>query len=111
MRFITVAVEPKSVGERQTSQPFYLTCLHLDHKYEPYRLKEIDVITKTINSLTCKNETNNFPHIWVGDFNSLTKEDYCIEEWNEITRVRKINCWERPHIDVTNKVMTSILIE
>ena len=105
MRFITVAVQPTNIGQRQSSQPFYLTCLHLDHKYEPYRVKEIDVITKTINSLTCRNEGNNFPHVWVGDFNSLTKEDYAMEEWNEIIRVRKINCWERPHIDVTNKVM------
>ena len=101
-RFITVSVQPKTIGQGLSSQPFYLTCIHLDYEYEPYRMKEIDIIKRKLDSLSCKGD--NIPHMWAGDFNSLTKEDYTLEEWNEITRVRKLNCWERPHIDVTNKV-------
>ena len=97
-------MQPKTFEQVQRANPFYLTCLHLDYKYEPYRLKEIDVITKTIESLISKADGNNNLHIWAGDFNSLTKEDYTPEEWEEITRVRRVNCWERPHVDVTTKV-------
>ena len=81
-----------------------MTCLHLDHRYESTRLKELLVITKTLNSLTSRENDSSVPHIWVGDFNSLTKDDYTVDEWNEITRVRKVNCWERPHVDATEMV-------
>ena len=104
VRFITVSVQPKNIDGHQSSPPFYLTCLHLDHIREPHRLKEIDVIKRTIDSLTIRNEENRVSHIWVGDFNSLTKEDYTSEEWDDIATVRSRNCWERPHIDVTRKV-------
>ena len=62
---------------------------------------------RTIDSLVTDNSENNTPHVWVGDFNSLTQEDYTIEEWNKITRVRQMNCWEKPHVDVTNKVYSN----
>ena len=102
VRFITVAVQPKN--DNQTSDLLYLTCLHLDHRYESTRLKELEVITKTLNSFTSHTNENKTPHIWVGDFNSLTNDDYSVDEWNEISRIRKLNSWERPHVDVTNKV-------
>ena len=104
VRFLTVAVTPKNVGSEYPCQPFYLTCLHLDHRLEPHRLKELEVIKRTIDSLAADNSQNNTPHVWVGDFNSLTQEDYTSEELNKITRVRKMNCWEKPQVDVTNKV-------
>ena len=102
VRFVTVAVQPNS--NNQTSDILYLTCLHLDHRYESTRLKELEVITKTLNSFTSHTNENKTPHIWVGDFNSLTNDDYSVDEWNEISRIRKLNSWERPHVDVTNKV-------
>ena len=107
VRFLTVAVTPKNVGSEYPCQPFYLTCLHLDHRLEPHRLKELEIIKSTIASLVTNNSQNNTPHVWVGDFNSLTQEDYTIEEWNKITRVRQMNCWEKPHVDVTNKVYSN----
>ena len=97
------------MSNNQTSDVLYLTCLHLDHRYESTRLKELEVIAKTLTSLTTHTNDNKTPHIWVGDFNSLTKNDYSVEEWNEISRIRKINCWERPLVDVTNKVPDSLL--
>ena len=92
------------MNNSQASDLLYLTCIHLDHRYESTRLKELDVITKTLTSLTSNTNDNKTPHIWVGDFNSLTKDDYSVDEWNEISRIRKLNCWEWPHVDVTNKV-------
>ena len=104
VRFITVAVNPRKVEQGRSSSSFYLTCLHLDHRYEPHRLKELDVIKRTLDSLTNKTEENYIPHIWVGDFNSLTMKDYTSENWKDIARVRDVNSWERPHVEVTNKV-------
>ena len=99
-----MSVQPKSDSDDYPGAPFYLTCLHLDHRYEPHRLKEIDVIKRTIDLSISNDEKNKSSHIWVGDFNSLTKEDYTCEEWNEITTVRSRNCWERPQVDATRKV-------
>ena len=40
------------------------------------------------------------PQIWTGDFNSLTKEDYTEQGWEEGTRVRRNNRWELPKTEV-----------
>jgi len=110
VRFTTVVVQPNNTAQTISDQ-FYLTCLHLDHRYESTRLKELLVITKTLNSSTSRVNDSSAPHIWVGDFNSLTKDDYTVDEWNEITRVRKVNCWERPHVDATEMVKSSGMLD
>ena len=100
------------------SGPIYVTCLHLDHAREPHRLKEVDIIKRTVDTLVQGRETNRISHIWVGDFNALTKEDYSEDGWQDIARIRRCNAWESPHVDVTTKVycsrkqiQTRILIE
>ena len=49
----------------------------------------------------------NQAQIWSGDFNALTKEDYSESYWNNITEVRKRNCWESPKTELTIKVSIS----
>ena len=55
----------------------YLTCLHLDHRLESFRLKEIDSIVKNLDEVFKANHCQ----IWTGDFNALTQEDYTAEQW------------------------------
>jgi exonuclease III len=40
--------------------------------------------------------TNTIPSVILGDFNSLTRKDYSTDEWNNISKIRKINMWELP---------------
>ena len=61
----------------------YLTCLHLDQKQEKTRVGEVwDVMeARWVNNLD--------PMILVGDFNSLKREDYNFEKWEEISKVTR----------------------
>ncbi len=43
-------------------------------------------------------------HIWTGDFNALTREEYSEEAWDKITRIRAQNSWELPRTDVTTRM-------
>ena len=43
-------------------------------------------------------------HIWAGDFNALTKENYNDNQWSQITKVRLDNKWESPQKDVMQEV-------
>ena len=79
--------------------PLFITCLHLDHRTEPKRIRELKEIIR--KSYEPRKEAG---HIWAGDFNSLTREDYTIKEWNEIARVRSLNCWEKPRVELTDLV-------
>ena len=74
--------------------------MHLNHRTEPTRLKEIVSIRNSLNDIFEK----NIPQIWTGDFNALTKEDYSSSQWNEITEVRTKNNWELPQIALTEKI-------
>ena len=75
--------------------PICVTCVHLDYMYEPKRLKEFDNIIKNFNC--------NYG-IWLGDFNSLTKNDYSKKEMNKIIDDRRSSKWEEPKFDLTNKI-------
>ena len=54
-----------------------------DHVSEDNRIKQLtialDHITKTYGTL---------PHLLLGDLNSLTKEDYLKEDWDQISQHR-----------------------
>ena len=104
----------------------YLTCLHLDHRLERFRLKEIESIRQNLDQVFKANHCQ----IWTGDFNALTKEDYDTKQWykkinkivffgifyqidenakiiffrQKITDVRQRNLWEPPQTDLTSKV-------
>ncbi|XP_023320992.1 uncharacterized protein LOC111695785 isoform X2 [Eurytemora carolleeae] len=80
--------------------PFYVNCLHLDHRVEPNRMKELASIEGNLKPLFEKNA----PQIWLGDYNSLTEEDYEKTEWEEIANVRKKNSWESPKTQVTSRM-------
>ena len=43
-------------------------------------------------------------HIWAGDFNALTKENYNDNQWSKIAKVRLDNKWESPQRDVMQEV-------
>ena len=61
----------------------YLTCLHLDQKQERTRVGEVwDVMeARWANNLD--------PMILAGDFNSLKREDYSLEKWEEVSKVTR----------------------
>jgi len=59
-------------------------------------LSEVQKITEQQQHVDYTKES----HAWAGDFNSLTKEDYTNEVWEEIPNVRKLNLWESPKTQV-----------
>ena len=78
-------------------QCLFITCLHLDHRIESKRIKEVENIKENLKTIFNSNQAQ----IWAGDFNSLTKEDYSEKEWKVLTRVRENNGWEGPKTEVT----------
>lgn len=74
--------------------------LFSDHRKEPKRLEQLEFIRKNVlNTITDSNY-----HLMCGDFNALTKEDYSVEEFEQVTLVRSRNSWETPKMDLTKKV-------
>lgn len=73
-----------------------VTVVHLDHRKEPRRLQELSRLLYSPMPM---------PSVWMGDFNSLTRDDYNDAEWHDIANVRALNNWELPQTDVTS-VMT-----
>lgn len=69
---------------------FTIFLTHLEHRLEKTRLKQLNEIEKIIeswkNSVSSKDQSLFF---LVGDFNSLTKTDYTISQWNTIFNLRK----------------------
>ena len=88
-RFLTVKL---ALGKEE----IYLTCCHLDYKDEPRRMSEM---RKLEDYLRDQFEAR-VPQIWTGDFNSLTREDYTDQEWEEVSQVRRKNRWELPKTEV-----------
>eukprot|EP00092_Neocalanus_flemingeri_P005253 GFUD01005647.1.p1 GENE.GFUD01005647.1~~GFUD01005647.1.p1 ORF type:complete len:242 (-),score=53.41 GFUD01005647.1:20-745(-) len=78
----------------------YVTCCHLDYRIEPTRMKELEQMEKRLQGIFQNKEAQ----IWTGDFNSLTREDYNEEVWEEITQVRRQNRWELPRTEVTTQM-------
>ena len=78
-------------------KPLYVTCCHLDYRVEPMRMQEMKKLQLNLQEIFL----NKGAQIWTGDFNSLTKEDYDEEAWEDITRVRRQNNWELPMTEVS----------
>ena len=68
-------------------QGIYITCLHLSSRREATRLKQIEKIKMKLVEAGVWGLGE--PHIWAGDFNSLTKEDYGEEGWSNIEELRR----------------------
>ncbi len=80
--------------------PLHIICLHLDYQYEGVRLREIkDIMSGELNDIISR------PCVMLGDFNSLTQDDYSMEKWKDITRVRQNNHWELPKTQVTSLIV------
>ena len=73
-RFLTVKISVQEMS-------LYVTCCHLDHAREERRVKEL---TNMESELAGIFEAKVY-QMWAGDFNSLTKEDYSVERWDDIT--------------------------
>ena len=83
-----------------SAEPVFVTNCHLHYKTEPIRLRELDTIEKNLKTLF----DERVAQIWTGDFNSLTREDYDDETWEDIARVRRENNWEPPKVAITNQI-------
>ena len=70
--------------------------LHLDHRQETTRSKEIQTILQSFAK-----HGRPLPDLWMGDFNALTAADYTAKEWKEIRNVRARNHWELPVSNLT----------
>ncbi|TRY75064.1 hypothetical protein TCAL_00629 [Tigriopus californicus] len=80
--------------------PIYITNVHLNHREEPRRLKEMEFLQKKIFDTIQDSEFK----ILCGDFNALTQEDYTTKEFKEISFIRDRNSWESPQMKVTKMV-------
>eukprot|EP01126_Amoeba_proteus_P002415 TRINITY_DN10749_c0_g1_i3.p1 TRINITY_DN10749_c0_g1~~TRINITY_DN10749_c0_g1_i3.p1 ORF type:complete len:213 (-),score=45.16 TRINITY_DN10749_c0_g1_i3:339-977(-) len=72
-------------------------CTHLHHVDEETRVQQLE---QCLNVLERDKDS-----IWVGDFNSLVREDYEEDFFLEkILLVRQRGCWEIPRFEVTRKI-------
>ena len=76
--------------------------LHLDHRKETTRLDEIESLLRQEAFSITDDGQPNLPHVWLGDFNSLTRSDYSDKEWRNISETRSLNSWEPPKSDLTS---------
>jgi len=79
-----------------TSQLYGIFCTHLDHIKEPNRIEQLKIALDHITTTY-----PNLPHLFIGDFNSLTKGDYIDSDWEQITQHRVNSSWEPPMSLVT----------
>ena len=70
-RYLTTRVQLPNRSE------FFLTCIHLIHKYSDLRHGEVVRISEDLHEVFDKEH----PQLWMGDFNTLCKADYSLEEW------------------------------
>jgi len=106
-RFVMGSVQPDP-----GCTPIHLTCLHLNHVAEPIRLTQLRFIGKAVGKLVLQSDdqSQDFSRIehpaqiWTGDFNALTREDYSEGQWQEVALVREQGCWERPKVELTEKI-------
>jgi endonuclease/exonuclease/phosphatase family metal-dependent hydrolase len=80
---------------------FDIHIVHLDHLDENLRKYEID----RINEITNKNKC----HFLIGDFNSLTKDDYDDTKWKKIFSERKKFNIEKPQTIVMSQINESYI--
>jgi endonuclease/exonuclease/phosphatase family metal-dependent hydrolase len=79
-------------------------CLHLDHISERRRIQQLDLMFSEYKSLK-DDVSQKLPHLLIGDFNSLSRNDYSEEYLNQMTSIRKKNNWELPHFNVIDEYM------
>ena len=77
-----------------------LTCLHLSSKNEVKRLKQLERVRHDLKVRGLWKKST--PHVWAGDFNSLTREDYTDAEMANIALERKRKTIEEPKFTVTS---------
>ena len=87
-RYLTARVS----REDSTETLFYLTCIHLVPKYPQLRQEDIQRISEDLDPLIKTSQ----PQLWMGDFNTLSREDYSDQEWNNIVRIRQDNGRQAP---------------
>ena len=88
------------------NKPIFVTCLHLDHRIESRRMREVENVAENLTNIFQKNEAQ----IWAGDFNCLTREDYTDKEWDILTRVRQNNGWEQPQTEVSSSHSIKLIL-
>ena len=101
MRYLVGKLQLDDEDGPPSSFSLFITCVHLDHRTEPRRIRELKEIVRK----SSYEERKDQGHLWVGDFNSLTREDYSNEEWTKIARIRALNCWEKPRVELTDLVV------
>ena len=72
--------------------PFSVCVTHLDHRLEPNRLEQLEILKKEFDKA--------LPLVLVGDFNSLYRPDYTEEQIADIDRQRNVYGIEKPRFDV-----------
>ncbi|XP_040579921.1 uncharacterized protein [Lepeophtheirus salmonis] len=77
----------------------HIVNVHFNHVSEERRLHELSYLKKTLQPLLSDARALQ---IWLGDFNALTREDYNLEEWNNLSLVRANNRWESPQVEFMN---------
>ena len=93
-RYLTTRVQLPNRSE------FFLTCIHLIHKYSDLRHGEVVRISEDLQEVFHE----ELPQLWMGDFNTLRRADYSLEEWDEIVKIRKQNGRKAPLEDVTEEL-------
>ena len=93
-RYLTTRVQLPNRSE------FFLTCIHLIHKYSDLRHGEVVRISEDLQEVF----DEELPQLWMGDFNTLRRADYSLEEWDEIVKIRKQNGRKAPLEDVTEEL-------
>jgi len=98
-RYVTAAVQMDCADVQMDSSEkfaFFLTCIHLIPKYSELRFEEVARVSNDLKPIF----NENYPQLWIGDFNTLTQGDYTKSEWEEIVRIRKQNGRKDPVNDV-----------
>jgi endonuclease/exonuclease/phosphatase family metal-dependent hydrolase len=75
---------------------FTVCVTHLDHANETHRMRQLKTVFEVTEMLG--------PHILIGDFNSLRRNDYRDEMWEGIVQNRRLANWESPQLDVIKAV-------
>ena len=81
-------------------QPLVVTCLHLEARLEGRRLLELAEVARQLGEPLARDEEQ----VWAGDFNSLRRQDYSVQEWDEVGRRRKGARLEAPQLAVTSRM-------
>ena len=100
-RFTRCSLSLPSKADNRDKDPVPLEVInvHLNHRKEPVRISQF----RNIRQAHDESKTP-LPHIWLGDFNALTRSDYSEMQWQEILNVRAHNSWELPVSHLTTMI-------